>query len=179
MWERFKMITGIITGYEIGRNKSGTKNVVLLQVRITDNDDIQTVELMNNPGDGSIPAIGSRVVIIQLGPAWKIGIAESDNIDSEIEDGEGHFYSQDSDEIKAWIKLLKSGIIELNGNTDFAVRFSTLESGFNQLKSDFNSFLIHIHTGGTILGNTGPPTPPAIPSTADISGAKIDEVKVK
>lgn len=173
------MTTGIITGYEVGKNKSGTKNVVLLQVRISDKDDIQTVELMNNAGNGSIPAIGSRIVIVELGPAWKIGIAESDNIDPEVEDGEGHFYSQDSDEIKAWIKLSKSGIIEINGNTDFAVRFSVLESGFNQLKSDFNSFLTHIHTGGTISGNTGPPTPPVLPSAADISGAKIDEVKVK
>lgn len=172
-------MTGIITGYEIGKNKSGTKNVVLLQVRITDKDDIQTVELMNNAGDGSIPAIGSRVLILQVGPAWKIGIAESDNIDPEVQDGEGHFYSQDSGIIKAFIKFLKSGIIELNGNTDFAVRFSVLESGFNQLKSDFNSFLTHIHSGVTTGGAaSGPPTPPVLPSTADISGSKIDEVKV-
>lgn len=174
------MTTGIITGYEVGKNKSGTKNVVLLQVRITDKDDIQTVELMNNASDGSIPAIGSRVIIAELGPAWKIGIAESDSIDPEVEDGEGHFYSQDSNEIKAWIKLLKTGIIEINGNTDFAVRFSVLESGFNQLKSDFNSFLTHVHSGVTTgAGVSGPPTPPVVPSTADISGAKIDEVKVK
>lgn len=175
----FKLTTGIITGYEIGLNKSGTKNVVLLQVRITDQDDIQTVELMNNAGDGSIPAIGSRVIISQLGPAWKIGVAISDNIDPEVQDGEVHHYSQDAGIIKAFIKLLKSGIIEINGNTDFAVRFSVLETGFNQLKADFNAFLLHVHSGVTIgPGTSGPPAPPAVPSTASIAGAKIDEVKV-
>jgi hypothetical protein len=51
-------------------------------------------------------------------------------------------------------------------------RFEELETGFNQLKSDFNSFLTHVHGGpGT------PPAPPVLPSTASISGAKINEVK--
>jgi len=174
------MNTGIITGYEIGKNKSGTKNVVLLQVRISDQDDIQTVELMNNAGDGSIPAIGSRVIIAELGPAWKIGIAESDGIDPEVESGEGHYYSQDAGTIKAFIKLLKNGILELNGNNDFAVRFTALETGFNQLRGDFNAFLTHVHGGvSTGGGVSGPPTPPVAPSTADISGAKVEEVKIK
>lgn len=174
------MTTGIITGYEIGRNKSGTKDVVLLQVRMSnDQDDIQTVELMNNAGDGSVPAIGSRVIITQLGPSWKIGIAESDEIDPEVQDGEVHHYSQDAGTIKAFIKLLKSGIIELNGNTDFAVRFTALETGFNQLKADFNAFLTHVHSGVTTGGGTsGPTIPPVTPSTASIAGAKVDEVKV-
>lgn len=173
------MTTGIITGYEIGPNRSGTKNVVLLQVRITDKDDIQTVELMNNAGNGSIPPVGERVVIVQIGAAWKIGIAESDNISPEIEDGECHIYSQDNDLIKAFIKLLKTGILELNGNTDFAVRFSALETGFNQLKADHNAFLTHLHGGVTTGGGiSGPPAPPVAPSTASIAGAKVEEVKI-
>ena len=145
-----------------------------------DKDDIQTVELMNNPGDDSVPALDSRVAILEVGPAWKIGVAVSDNITPIMQDGEKRIYSQDSGVIKAFISLLKSGIIEINGNTDFAVRFSVLETGFNQLKSDFNGFLTHIHAGVTTGGGiSGPPVPPAVPSVASIAGAKIDEVKVK
>ena len=174
------MTTGIITGYEIGKNQDGDKDVVLLQVRITDKDDIQMVELMNNPGDDSVPAIGSRVAILQIGSAWKIGVAVSDYITPITQDGEKRIYSQDSGVVKAFITLLKSGIIEINGNTDFAVRFSVLETGFNQLKADFNAFLTHLHAGVTTGGGiSGPPAPPVVPSTASIAGAKIDEVKVK
>ena len=165
------MTTGIITGYEIGRNKTGTKDVVLLQVRITDKDDIQTVELMNNAGDGSIPAMGSRVVISQLGPAWKIGVAISDDgIAPEVTAGEVHHYSQDAGTIQAFIKLLKSGIIEMNGNTDFAVRFLALDTALQTFLTDLNAKLVIAFTA---VGGSWPGT------SVNISGAKIDEVKVK
>ena len=173
------MITGIVTGYEIGPNQNGTKDVVLLQVRITDKDDIQKVELMTNPGNESIPSLGARVTILQAGPSWKIAIAASDNITPDVEAGEKKIYSQENDSIKAFILLLKSGIIHINGDNDFAVRFTALETGFNQLKSDFNGSLIHIHSGVTTGGGvSGPPTPPTVPSAADISGAKVNEVKI-
>ena len=73
-------MTGIVTGFEIGKNRNGTKNVVLLQVRLRDKNDIQTVELMTPPGDDSIPPNGAKVAIFQVSPSYKIAIANSDNI---------------------------------------------------------------------------------------------------
>ncbi len=55
---------------------------------------------------------------------------------------------------------------------DYAARFNELKSGFDELKGDFNGFLTHVHgASGT------PPVPPAIPSTASIDSAKIDEIE--
>lgn len=88
--------------------------------------------------------------------------------------GEKILYSRDSaGVVKATVKLLKDGIIELNGNTDFAVAFNDLKAGFDSLKSDHNTFLTHVHgASGT------PPVPPAIPSTASVDASKVAEVKL-
>ena len=88
---------------------------------------------------------------------------------------------------KNQIHLKNDGTAEFGGNTDFMVRYSELEVGFNALKSDFNSLVTsynsHIHiTTATVSATAVPgiiaPTPSTgTPSTADISGSKIDEIK--
>jgi len=79
---------------------------------------------------------------------------------------------------------IKSDFIEIGGDTDFMVRFSELETAYNQLKSDHddlvNAFNAHMHATAA-PGAPSIPTPgagiPAVASTGDISGAKIDEIK--
>lgn len=63
--------------------------------------------------------------------------------------------------------------IELNGNTDNAVRFSILETAFNDLQTKWNTFAnAYVPGGPAALG-----TPPsASASSEDISDAKVDEV---
>lgn len=93
----------------------------------------------------------------------------------EAKDGEFHLFSTDENgrSEKARLKLTNNGNIELNGNQYSATRFEELEKAFNQLKQDFNT---HIHTSGA----TGSPsTTPTIPSTANISNAKSENVKIK
>jgi hypothetical protein len=70
-----------------------------------------------------------------------------------------------------YVYLRNNGNLELGGNTRNLARFQELEIAFNQLRTEFNA---HIHTGN--LG--APTTPPTVPSTANISGAKIDNIKV-
>jgi len=72
--------------------------------------------------------------------------------------------------------------IEVGGATDFMVRFSVMETAFNTLKTDFNNLIIaynaHVHPGVTAGGASTSATPSTgSSSSADISGAKIDEVK--
>ena len=75
---------------------------------------------------------------------------------------------------QARIYLNKDGEIILNQGSDFAVRFSALETAFNQLKSDYDA-----HTHPYVDTPIGPSTTSATaPSTADISGAKIEEIMV-
>lgn len=101
------------------------------------------------------------------------------------EPGETRFFSTDGDGNEvAYVYMRKSGDLELNGTGDNAVRFSELKTGFEQLKSDYNNFLIafNTHTHPTAApGPVSPPTPipgsiPATASTASIDGAKVDTV---
>lgn len=168
------MITGTVTGREFKENRDGTNLRLLLQVQVTDSDDVQTVEYMATSGEDSNPPNGSKVLIVGIGSAYKIAIAADDNIEPTMLEGEKKLYSIEAGAIAAFINFLQSGIIELNGNADFAVRYNALETAFNQLQSDFDGHS-HLYTPGT-----GTPTqtsgPPA--STADITAAKVDTVKV-
>lgn len=94
--------------------------------------------------------------------------------------GELRLYSTDaqgSEKNYMWLK--NDGNIEIGGSSDNMVRFSKLEQGFNELRSDFNTFVTtynsHTHPGGEWLA----PIPLGNPSLATISQAKIDNIKTK
>jgi hypothetical protein len=119
------------------------------------------------------------------------------------ETGEIRLYSANTEgEIQTYIRLTNQGKIQLAGAVDNAVRYTPLETAFNQLKTDFNNLVTTfnlyvaesnanwvIYTAHTHLSTApGTPTGPAVapsapsaqtgtPSTADVSGAKIDEIQ--
>jgi hypothetical protein len=67
-----------------------------------------------------------------------------------------------------------NGTIEVGGDSDFMVRYSALETAFNELQTKFNTFAnAYVPGSPTTVGL--PPT--VAPSTADISLAKINEIK--
>ena len=112
-------------------------------------------------------------------------IYSSDNTNS----GETRFYSTNTDgrSEKFYIKLTNDGICEFNGTDDNFVRYSKLQTAFDTLKADFNALVLkynsHIHiTTATILatavpGVISPTTSQGSNSSADITGAKIDEIR--
>jgi hypothetical protein len=65
--------------------------------------------------------------------------------------------------------------VEINGTGDFAVRYSILESAFNQLKSDFD---LHTHPYVDTPIGASTTSPILVGSTADISLAKIETIIV-
>jgi hypothetical protein len=97
-----------------------------------------------------------------------------DDAGLNIEDLHGNTFKSNS---SAW---------EINGNTNNAVQYQALETAFNQLKQDFDNFVatvygVHVHivtTPDTINGTASPTTNQGVPSTADITGAKIANIKV-
>ena len=105
--------------------------------------------------------------------------------DRLAEVGEVRLYATDaSGALQNYIWLKANGDILVGGDADNLVRYSELETGFNQLKGDFNNFLtvFNAHTHPTPAGPSSAPTPvtgvvPVEPSSADISGAKINEIK--
>lgn len=182
---------GSIVGSELDENFDGDGKVRMLQVEFTE-DDVQSVELTSicgvdyNPPDD---AIGFCLDIFNSG---RICISSSDEIEPSVNKGEIEIYSSDSGSKKSRIYLMKDGtiqiisdLIEINGNTDYAVRFNELKTQFDELVQKFNALVNLFNTHGHIY--TPGPLPPAysaIPvlqataSTADISGAKVEEVKL-
>lgn len=96
--------------------------------------------------------------------------------------GETRLFSTDSDgtlKFYAWLK--NDGTMEIGGNDYHMVRYEKLAEAFNELKQDFNDHITaynsHTHTGVMVgLGSTSFTTP-GTPSVADITPAKIDEIK--
>lgn len=165
------VITGKVTDQTIAKNIDGKNNVRILQVEITDKEDVQTIQAVYFGGEDNAPVIGSTVYILQISPAFKIVIGVDDGIVPTVNAGERKLYSSENGVIKAFLYLLSSGQMHLNGTGDFAVRFNALEAGFNELKNDFNA---HSHP----TAPTGPVSPPSVPSTASIATAKINSIEV-
>jgi len=130
------------------------------------------------------PNVEAIVVPINGNLADTAVLLYRDGITKIADLGEKRIYSTSADgqTFKVYVYLRNDGIIEINGASDFAVRYSELETAFNQLKSDFDALVTaynaHAHPAGSPPGNTGAPLTPGNPSTADISGAKIDEILV-
>lgn len=107
------------------------------------------------------------------------------NTNQKASKGEFRTFAVDSngDEVAyTWIK--SDGTLELLSDVDNAVRYSELETAFNQLKSDFNTFVTtvyntHTHTGVTPGGgSSGTTATTGSSSNADITPSKIEEIKV-
>ena len=161
----------------------------LIKVLRLGSNDVQTPIQVANFGIDSAPfknmvAIHSSTGI--EGESIVIGYIKEDAI---AEVGETHLYSTDTDGVDSFrVKLLTDGTCEIGGNTDNAVRFSELETAYEDLQGTVNdlidSYNTHIHTTtatvgpSAVLGAIAPTTSQEIPNTGDISGAKIEEIKV-
>jgi hypothetical protein len=183
-----------VTSIEIGKNRDGDNKVLLLQAEITDPEDVQTIEAFRGVGEDYNPPSDSRVVYLAAGNAYKIAIAIDDGVepDPSIEEGERELYSSVAvagvATRKAKHRFKKDGKHVFNDGADWAVRFSVLEEAFNQLLDDHNSLVDYVnkklvpHTHTAPTGATSTPLPPivdpALPSFADITDAKVEEIMI-
>lgn len=157
--------TGTITGREVTTNRDGTNPRLMLQVQMSSPDDIQTVEYVPLPGTDANPINGSRVFILPIANSYLIAFGVDDGVTPAMDTGEKRLYSVNDDGvIQAFIKLLKSGIIEVNGNADFAIRFNAMDTALQTMLTALNADIVAAGGAGS--------------TTLDISGAKVDEVKL-
>ena len=134
------------------------------------------------PGMDSVPIEGDQGVMIIIAQSQGKGIQIGVYPDPQAESGEVRFYSRDDNGAQqAFLWIKKDGNIEINGDTDFAVAFNDLKSGFDTLKSDVNTFITtifnlhtHVETGGT----TATPLPIGSASAASIDASKVPTVKL-
>jgi hypothetical protein len=97
------------------------------------------------------------------------------NTNAIAQSGELRLFALKSDNSDSfYIHLKNDGTCDLGGTSDFAVKFSGLESEFNKLKKAFNDFALAYKPGG--------PAAVGLPAViqqcdADISQAKNDKIK--
>jgi hypothetical protein len=74
------------------------------------------------------------------------------------------------------IKMTGKTHIELNGNTNFAVNFTEMQTAFNTLRTELNNLITvynaHVHTCAAPGFPSTSPLAPAVPAVADMSAAK-------
>jgi hypothetical protein len=162
------LISGKIAGSSIGKNRDETKNSRLLQVELTDPADVQTVELISRSGEENNPPLGGRVIVAQVGSAWKIALADDDAVEPSAAAGEKYLYStnETGTQVKAEIKLLNTGGVLIdNGETQVELDASGNVNLTNSGDLTLTSNNTVINNNVTIIGN--------LIVTGTISGASI------
>lgn len=136
-----------------------------------------TATIFNSPGDDSRPLPSDSFVYVEgdnIGGKIAVGFLDTAN-DPVSGDGEKRLYSRDSGgAIQAIIYFREDGVLEVNGNTDFAVSFNQLQLILTQLATDINANLTAIATS---LSSIPAPTPYVpVPIVIDLTPAKISTV---
>jgi hypothetical protein len=151
------MIIGKVTGFEVGKNKEGETDVLLLQVEMTEDSDIQTVELFGSGGRDYNPPTNSAVVVIPVADALQIAVAVNDGITPESEPGEVEIYSVDQYEgsKQARVKLFTDGKCKINNGGPAAARVGDEIKSIASLPPD--TFWTWVQAVSTALSLT-PPT---------------------
>lgn len=99
--------------------------------------------------------------------------------------GESRLFSIDENGVlKIFVHLTKEGVIKMGGDAKNMVRFQEMEAAFNELKADYNdleskwsAFAAAYVPGSPVFTGTPPTAASGSQATADISGAKIEEIK--
>jgi hypothetical protein len=110
---------------------------------------------------------------------------DASNLEIKINDGKGDITLQADGSVilrnnNGDFKLSDNGDIHLNGSSDFVVAFNDMKAAFDQLKSDYNSHMATYNSHFHYFGGSPTSTPSATASAtnADMSGAKVSDVKV-
>lgn len=157
----------------------------ILKVRVYGKKDIRTANECAPWGIDSQPVSGTPAVYVGTTAAGVTLVVGYINKKQMAAAGEYRTYSTDENgNVVGYTWLKNNGTLLLNGDDDNAVRYSELEEAFNKLKDDHNDlvskFNAHVHvlslTAGT--GTAAPPANTGTPSTADITPAKINNIKV-
>lgn len=149
--------------------------------------DIQTSEEVSPYGVDSSPIKNMIAVYCETSVKGENVIIGYINKNQLAAPGEVRNYSTDANgNLKFYTWLKNDGTYLLGGDVDNAVRYSALALAFNQLRTELNAHIAlynaHVHVilaAGAVPApfTTSPTATPATPSTADISPAKIEEIK--
>lgn len=147
------MILGRITNREVTENRESDGKVLMLQVELTDERDIQDVELFTHAGVDFNPPDGSFVVVIPLANAFKVAVAVDDGIESEVDEGEYEVYSSENGEKKAKTRWNKDGEVIHNDGERLVARKDDETTSDITIDQTFWTWIAAV---GSALGITPP-----------------------
>lgn len=107
---------GVVTGRRTGQNRGVGPLVRLLQVQLTDETDVQTVQLVEQVGEESSPPDGSLVSVTSSGEAFKVSTGTDDGVTPILDIGGKRIYSTDpaTAEVIAEVRLDPDGKITVS-----------------------------------------------------------------
>lgn len=157
------MELGIVTGYRKDKNKEGDIDRILLSVQIID-EDVRTIEFIPQHGEDTIPVNGSRVAVFTLIDSYQIAMNVSDDLESEVAQGEKEIYAVSGDEKKGRVKCGVDGNVVINQGTKSALNHPDTVTALNTFLIALNSQL----TGHGLPGGL----------SIDLTAAESDTVKI-
>lgn len=149
-----------------------------------DDDRDYDSEFWATHGIVSRPAKTTRAIRFRFGPLSIVIAAYTYGVEPPANPGACKLYSTDENGAEKASHLLDAdGKHTFNNGEDWAVRYSKLETAFNELKSQHNklqaAYDLHTHGGvETGTGTTAAPAPSGAASTADITAAKVEEILI-
>ena len=141
-------------------------------------------ELYGTHGVVSRASKKTRGVKIRIGKLSIIVGAYTYGVEPPDNEGALKLYATDADGNEKGSHLLDNdGTHVINNGEDWAVRYTALETAFNELKGKHNklqaAFDAHTHPGvESGSSSTGMTTPSGAESEADITPAKVEEVRL-
>ena len=141
-------------------------------------------ELYGTHGVVSRASKKTRGVKIRIGKLSIVIAAYTYGVEPPENEGALKLYATDADGNEKGSHLLDNdGTHVFNEGEDWAVRYSALETAFNELQGQHNKLqsAIDLNTHGgveTCGGSTATPAPSGAESTTDISAAKVEEILI-
>jgi phage gp45-like len=181
-FETLKNKISMMIGRAIVNTINNSKLTATIQVTALNGDIIPDVEYLSPYGFEGMPSKSQTVIVSINGnkdQALAIVLHDRDSRPKDLSLDETKLYSK----FGGFVKCNKNGEVEIMGNADYAVAFTDLKTAFDSLKATVDDHItkynLHKHGGvSTGGGSTAIPDTIAVVSTADMSGAKVDKVRL-
>lgn len=113
-----ELSAGIVVGRKTEKNMDGNVPVRILQVMITDMNDVQSVQLLGQAGEECNPPDGSLVLVNATGEAFKLTAGTADTIEPVLAVGGKRIYSTniENDTVMAQVRLDPDGKITVSND---------------------------------------------------------------
>jgi phage baseplate assembly protein V len=162
--------TGIVTGRRTDKNREGTESVRLLIVQVSDDFDMQTVQLVGQTGEESNPPNGSHLALIEAGSGFQLAVGSVDAIPPVLGVGGKRIYSTDADgaAVMASIRLDPDGTVTVSNP---GATITVTPAGIVTVAADGE---IRLNGSKTVVNSdldvAGTITAPNVVGTTDVTG---------